>query len=284
MSERGMPRENLYERLAEAVSGIDTPRALGRVTSARGTEVEVEGLSLPVGGVALVRRSDGTFAEGEVVGFSEDVEHIELMESGVGVVAGASVEFGGPTPVARLSCALLGRAVDALGRPADGLGAFSGAVPVALARSSARTPRARRTLLLGGTCEDRADFLAEASVEHEGPVVALLVGGVSASHSRFVDMLGGASMRTARVVEPGRVSRARAWRAARVAGTLAGLLADSEDRLALIVVDWRVPVTTPMGLALHGASESLWSLGHAARACEYDFDSVIAAPAKREVA
>ncbi len=97
-------------------------------------------------------------------------------------------------------------------------------------------------------------------------------------------MLGRASARTALVVELGRVSRARAWRAARVAGTLARLLAESENRAALVVVDWRVPVTTPMGLALHGASESLWSLGHGVRARDDDFDSVIDVAAKREVA
>jgi hypothetical protein len=276
--------ENLYARLAETLSGIDTPRALGRVTSARGIDVEIEGLSLPLGGAAFIRRSDGTFVEGEVMSVSMNGARLKLLESAEGVVVGASVEFGGRSPVARLSRSLLGRAIDALGRPADGLGGFPGAVPAQLARSSALNLRARRTLVRGGTWKDRVGILAEAANEHEGPVVALLVGGASASHRRFAEMLDSSSARTARVVEPGRVSRVRAWRAARVAGTLARMLSESEGRAALVVVDWRAPVTTPMGLALHGASESLWSLGREARACDDDFDLVIDVAAKREVA
>ena len=68
------------------MSGIDTPRALGRVTSAHGIDVEVEGLALPLGGTAFVRRSDGTFVEGEVVGqhtvtFENEGEKVEFTHS-----------------------------------------------------------------------------------------------------------------------------------------------------------------------------------------------------------
>lgn len=275
---------DIYGRLADVARGIDAPRALGRVAAARGDEIEVEGLALPVGGAAFVRRSDGSVVEGEVMSVSVEGARVRLLESGEGVVAGAPVEFGGRSPVARLSRALMGRAIDALARPADGLGAFPGAVPVALARSSARTRPGARTLVKGGSAYDRARFLARAAADHEGPVVALLVGGAAAVDRRFVEMLGDARARTARVVEPGRVSRARAWRAARVAGTLGGLLSDEEGRPALIVIDWRVPVTQPPGLALHNATVSLWSLGRVALARDDDFDSVIDDAAKREVA
>jgi len=277
-----MPRANLYERLAKAVRVIDPPRALGRVKLARGDKVEVEGLALPLGGVAFVGRSDGTFAEGEVVGVSRNTTSLRLLESGDGVVAGAEVEFGSSSPVARLSRAMMGRSTDALARPADGLGPFPGAVPVPLARSSPRTPRPRRTLVRGGTPEERAAFLAEAGVEHNGPVVALLVGGAEGSHRRFFEMMGKTGARTARVVEPGRVSRTRARRAARLAGTLAPLLADAEGRPALVVVDWRVAGPSPLGLAFLEASESFWSLERGGR--EDDFDSVVDVVAKREVA
>ncbi|MHC5057323.1 MAG: hypothetical protein ACYTKD_21830 [Planctomycetota bacterium] len=277
-------RTNLYERLAEAVREVDAPRALGRVAAARGDEVEVEGLALPVGGAAFVRRADGSVVEGEVMGVSAEGARLRLVESGEGVVVGARVEFGGRSPVVRLSRALLGRAIDALARPADGRGALPGTVPVALARSSARTRRAARKLVWGATSEDRASFLARVAAEHDGPVVALLVGGTAASDLRFVETLGPAAARTASVVEPGWVSRARAWRAARVAGTLAGFLAEAEGRPALVVADWRVRVTTPAGLALHGASVSIWSFGAGARARDGDFDSVTDVSAEREVA
>jgi hypothetical protein len=279
-----MPRTDLYDRLAEAVGEVDPPRALGRVAAARGDEVEVEGLALAVGGAAFVRRADGSAAEGEVMAVSAEGARLRLVESGDGVVVGGRVEFGGRSPVVRLSRALLGRAIDALARPADGQGALPGAVPVALACSSARTQRATRRLVRGGTSEDRAGFLARAAAEHDGPVVALLVGGTAASDRRFVEMLGDAKERTARVIEPGWVSRARAWRAARVAGTLAGFLSEEDARPTLVVADWRVRVTTPAGLALHGASVSIWSFGGGARARDGDFDSVTDVSAKKEVA
>jgi len=281
-SDSVMSRANIYERLADVVAEIDTPRAFGRVKVAHGDKVEVEGLALPLGGVAFVGRPDGTLVEGEVVGVSRSSTRLRLLGSADGVVAGAEVEFGSSSPVARLSRAMMGRSTDALARPVDGLGPFPGAVPVALARSSPRTRRARRTLVRGGEPEDRAAFLAEAAVQHEGPVVALLVGGAEGSHRQFFEMMGTTGARTARVVEPGRISRTRARRAARVAGTLALLLADAEGRPALVVVDWRVPGPSPLGLAFLEASKSLWSLGRGAH--DADFDSVIEVAAKREVA
>ena len=47
---------------------------------------------------------------------------------------------------------------------------------------------------------------------------------------------------------------------------------------------WRPALATPAGLALHGASGSLWSLGAGTRARDDDFDSVTDVAAKREVA
>lgn len=275
---------SIYEGLSAVLDSFGAARAFGRVTAARGDEVEVEGLALPVGGTARVRRADGSTVEGEVIGVSDGRARVRLLESGAGVALGAPVEFGHRSPVVRISRALMGRAIDALCRPADGLGAFPGAVPVALAGSSARSGRGTRTLVTGGTRDERTETLAVAAAEHDGPVVALLVGCTGAFDHRFVTMLGRAAARTVRVIEPGRPPRARAWRAARVTGTLAGFLSEAEGAPALVVAEWRVPVTTPAGLALHGTSESVWSLGGTARAREGDFDSVIDVAAKREVA
>ena len=283
-SATGMKHSDFYGDLSEALAGFGTARAIGRVTSARGGEVEVEGLALPVGGSARVRRADGSTIEGEVIGVSETRVRVRLFESGSGLAVGAEVEFGHRSPLVTISRALMGRAIDALCRPADGLGAFPGAVPVALAGSSVRTSQGTRTLIVGATREERIEALVRAAVDHEGPVVALLVGGSETCGWRFVKMLGAAAARTVRVVEPGHPPRARAWRAARVAGTLAGFLSEAEAAPALVVAEWRVPVTTPAGLALHGSSESIWSLGGAARAREGDFDRVIDVAAKREVA
>lgn len=276
------PERNHFERLADAVADIHAARAVGRAASSRGGRVVAEGLALPVGGWAVVRRADGTPAEGEATGVSPEGAELELVDPADGVVAGAAVEFGGRAPVARLSGSLLGRTIDALCRPVDGRGPFAGAIPVPLSNSSGRRPRATRTLVRGGCAADRAAFLARAAACHDGPIVALLVGGSPASHERFAAMLGDAAARTARVVEPGSPSRARSWRAARVAGALAGFLSEEECRPALVVADWRVPVATPAGLWLD--SVALWSFGARCRVDADAFDDETAVDAKREVA
>jgi flagellum-specific ATP synthase len=139
-------------RRAQADMARCTPvRAYGRLTRAVGLVLEAVGLRLPVGSDCLIELppgfSQGT-AEAEVVGFSGD--RLFLMPQGevAGLLPGARVYPldlpGGPTDGAHARTkrlpvgeGMLGRVVDAAGRPLDGLGPLDvarqvplGAVPI----------------------------------------------------------------------------------------------------------------------------------------------------------
>jgi flagellum-specific ATP synthase len=120
-------REKKESRLAAAraaVEAIETLDVYGRVSAVRGLLVEVSG---PVGAMRLGGRLDvaidgGALVPCEVIGFSGDRALAMPFGSLEGVRRGCAAyvraEAGGvrPTP------AWLGRVVDALGRPIDGLG------------------------------------------------------------------------------------------------------------------------------------------------------------------
>ena len=113
------------QRLAGYRERVAEPVALqpeGRLTRMVGLTLEAVGLEVPVGGRCLIKMSNRREIEAEVVGFSGD--RLYLMPVG---------DIGGLTPNARViplqhsydvpvGEALLGRVIDASGRPLDGKG------------------------------------------------------------------------------------------------------------------------------------------------------------------
>ena len=111
------------ERLAQAAAGIphlETVRHLGTVTQVVGTVVEVRGLRAPIGDLCWI---DGGPARprlaAEVVGFRDGT--LLLMPFGelTGVGAGNRVHGAGAALQVPVGPALLGRVIDAMGRPLD---------------------------------------------------------------------------------------------------------------------------------------------------------------------
>lgn len=255
---------NYFEDLAASVAVLDPPRARGRVTASTAITAEVEGLAMPVGGWAVLSRAGGAAIEGEVTSVDSSRTRLELLEPGEGIVRGAAVEYGGRIALARVSRALLGRAIDATGRPVDGRGPVWGGVTVALGGLFAgRAVGAGCTLIRSGTAERRTARLVEAAREYEGPVVALLVGGAPVSHEIFRKHLGEAAARTACVIEPGWPAPVRLRRAARVAAALAGFLARVEEKDSLLVADWRAGLPAPVAVELPRSVRSMWSISRA---------------------
>lgn len=106
-----------------AAAGVDVPvvpvRRGGRVTAFDGTTLEAVGVEAVVGGQALV--GPGRQAA-EIIGFRDGRALLMGLSPLAGVVPGAVVlGAGGPADVA-VGAALLGRVIDGLGRPLDGLG------------------------------------------------------------------------------------------------------------------------------------------------------------------
>jgi flagellum-specific ATP synthase len=106
----------------------------GRLTRAVGLVLEAVGLQLPVGSDCLIELPPGypqRHAEAEVVGFAGDRLFLMPQTEVAGLLPGARVfsrpgtaDGGGDTHTKRLPVGegMLGRVVDAVGRPLDGLG------------------------------------------------------------------------------------------------------------------------------------------------------------------
>lgn len=101
----------------------------GKLVRATGLVMEAVGLRLPIGTLCLIERTlcDSTdFVEGEVVGFNDRVLYLMPLENVDGILPGARVcvppgalSQGKSLP---LGPELLGRVLDANGRPLDGMG------------------------------------------------------------------------------------------------------------------------------------------------------------------
>ena len=267
--------KNYFRRLADVVFDFDAPRAAGRVIDLRGgsatgsatgsaaASATIAGLACPLGARVAVERSRGGSVQAEVVGAQGSLSAVEFLDLPGAVLPDARAHFHSAVPVIGASRRLLGRAIDAVGRPADGLGPVSGRTPVTLAEPGAfGAPLSRAPLESGvnelageaqvfrgarvAVAERAAATLAGIALAHKGPVVAALVGGTPGRHAAFRRSLGEASARTVCVLEPGRPTALRARTAYRVAEALARFLAAEEGRDAILLVDWRAGLPAPL--------------------------------------
>ena len=121
-------------RYLEALDDIDPLRYEGRVVRVIGLTIEAEGLACEVGEVCLVHSGPGEAAiKAEVVGFTR--ERVVLMPLGdmLGIRPGSRVLSTGHDLELRAGRALLGRVLDGLGQPIDGLGPLEGSKKLILA-------------------------------------------------------------------------------------------------------------------------------------------------------
>lgn len=110
-----------------AVLDATRPERVGQVSQVRGLSVQVRGLEGAVGDVVTL---DGVDAE--VVAIGEGGLRCMPLGPVAGLTVGAPVRARGGALRVPTGAALLGRVLDGLGRPIDGKGPLTGAVPVGL--------------------------------------------------------------------------------------------------------------------------------------------------------
>lgn len=110
-----------------AVREAVRPERIGEVSQLRGLSVQVRGLEGAVGDVVAL---DGVDAE--VVAIGEGGLRCMPLAPVAGLTVGAPVRSRGGALRVPTGAALLGRVLDGLGRPIDGKGPLTGAVPVSL--------------------------------------------------------------------------------------------------------------------------------------------------------
>ncbi|HEY9552516.1 FliI/YscN family ATPase [Allosphingosinicella sp.] len=98
------------------------PRLVGRLVAYDGLMLEATGFGRPIGSGARVIAADGRAARAEVVGFRGDRTLLMALDGDAAHASGARVEPDSSGGMAEVGPALLGRVVDALGAPLDGLG------------------------------------------------------------------------------------------------------------------------------------------------------------------
>ena len=113
----------LVETLRTQVRHLPPVQRVGTVTGVAGLVIESDGPNVGLGELCLVRSVRDEFSvRAEVVGFRE--HRVLLMPLGdtAGLHVGCEVAAADRPPLPRTSPELLGRVLDALGRPYDGLG------------------------------------------------------------------------------------------------------------------------------------------------------------------
>lgn len=114
----------------ESLAHAQPLRISGRVATLRGLTLLVDDLPLPVGSLVSVGPDSGERKLGEVVGFDHDRAIVMLLHQTGGIRPGDRVSGEQIAPLAPVGPRLLGRVVDALGRPID----THGAIPETLSR------------------------------------------------------------------------------------------------------------------------------------------------------
>ncbi|MBL9216005.1 MAG: FliI/YscN family ATPase [Opitutaceae bacterium] len=141
----------LVDVLRSQVRHLPPVQRVGAVTGVAGLVIESEGPNVGLGELCLVRSPRTDFSvRAEVVGFRE--QRVLLMPLGetAGLHVGCEVAAADRPPLPRPGPELLGRVLDALGRPYDGLGLLpvdraatgAGAPPHPLRRQRIREPLA----------------------------------------------------------------------------------------------------------------------------------------------
>ncbi|MEM6908219.1 MAG: FliI/YscN family ATPase [Pseudomonadota bacterium] len=96
------------------------PIVTGRVVACDGGLLEVSGLSIPIGSLGAIEHEDGSESLAEVIGFRGGHSLMMLLGDAVLMRPDAVVRASGRPGEVPVGEALLGRAVDGLGKPIDG--------------------------------------------------------------------------------------------------------------------------------------------------------------------
>ena len=137
-----------YSRYRAIVQGLDTVRVTGRVQQVVGLSMEVDGLSARLGDVCSIERVGEPPIQAEIMGFREGRTLVMPFGDVRGIQTGARAISQAEQFRVPVGNTLLGRVLDGLGNPIDGLGPlaapmrppFAGATPNVLSRRPIDTP------------------------------------------------------------------------------------------------------------------------------------------------
>ena len=114
----------LRDRLVDAIERAPRFPAVGRVARVAGTAIEIEGLPASIGAIVEIERPNGAIAA-EVVGFRDERIICAPYGEAAGIAPGAEVRVRSAALRVPVGPGLIGRVINAFGRPIDGKGPIS---------------------------------------------------------------------------------------------------------------------------------------------------------------
>ncbi|WP_443737099.1 MULTISPECIES: FliI/YscN family ATPase [Treponema] len=113
--------EQFFDKYLKTVLDTETILYTGTVTAIKGLMIRSRGPYAKIGELCTIKNADGTELVAEVVGFDQEENAVNLMAYGdtKGIMAGSEVVASGKELRVPVGKKLLGRIIDALGRPYD---------------------------------------------------------------------------------------------------------------------------------------------------------------------
>lgn len=111
-----------FTKYLSSVVDAETILYIGRVTAVKGLDIESEGPRAVMGEMCTIKLNDGTKLLAEVVGLEEKKVKLAAFGSTKGIEVGCEVVASGNVLQVPVGMSLLGRTIDATGKPVDGLG------------------------------------------------------------------------------------------------------------------------------------------------------------------
>jgi flagellum-specific ATP synthase len=124
---QAVPEAAAFEQAARQAAEATVARLTARVRKIVGAIIECTGLAAPVGARVVVHARLRGPVDGEIVGFRENAALVMAYGETAGVSPRDEVEVTEIRPTLRVGPGLLGRVIDALGRPLDGKGPVAAA-------------------------------------------------------------------------------------------------------------------------------------------------------------
>lgn len=118
--------ENIFGKLTDKLSITPTVKIRGRVKEVTGTVVRAIAPEARIGDVVQIHKTDGEIRLAEVVGFKDQLAVLMPLGSVEGIGPQAEITSTGEPFSMTVGNGLLGRVLDGLGQPIDGLGPIEG--------------------------------------------------------------------------------------------------------------------------------------------------------------
>ncbi|MFB3890499.1 MAG: FliI/YscN family ATPase [Phycisphaerae bacterium] len=110
---------DLFDPYRKALHTVCAPGIIGRVSSVRGSTVSVRDFPIPMGAACRIVRASGEI-DARVVGFADESALVMPMGTLAGIARGDRVVFTSAAQTVAVGSGMLGRVLDAFGRPMDG--------------------------------------------------------------------------------------------------------------------------------------------------------------------